>query len=628
MKFSKYIISIVLIIYGLGSFSKLEAKQEHKPYGYLLTYVSKEDTERKRSLHIAVSRDGVAYTSLNGGKGILYPLAGSKKMRTPSVFRNIDGTFGLIASDNQNSGSVILFDSNDLTTYTNERLLILSETQVVKNPVCSYDEKRKIYAINWIDENGKRYESLSRDLKSLVKTVETDYYPKSESLRNIPESAMDASVIPLTEQEYNIIVNKYASVYNTGVEPLQDVIVKRNTQATLPDRVSVKYSDGGVKSMPVEWSASDIVRINTSKPGVYEIKGEVKQTVYGDPFIERRADPYVVKGSDGYYYFTASYPKVGGDDPEGYDRVILRRSATIEGLKSAEEIVIWQSKNSSISYPFVWAPEIHEINGQWYVFFTTSRSKSNTWDIRPIVIACNKGEKDPINPNCWEENGHYSQPVVGDSIAFNHFSLDMTYFENQDKHYVVWAEKPQTSNIMIASIDPQRPWILTSKSVLLSTPEYGWEWKNWDWINEGPAIIKHDNRIYLAYSASSVDEAYCVGLLHIDKDSDPLDAKAWTKEPYPLLSSEDLNKQNGPGHNSFTTDEFGNPVIVYHARTTGEICGPSDQGNGGLFDPGRHARIKSVYWKKDGLPVLNMTNEEELDPLNKNVSIKVVVVKK
>ena len=54
-------------------------------------------------------------------------------------------------------------------------------------------------------------------------------------------------------------------------------------------------------------------------------------------FIKDRADPFVTRGSDGCYYFTASYPMYGGSDKEGYDRIILRRSETIDGLKNAEE---------------------------------------------------------------------------------------------------------------------------------------------------------------------------------------------------------------------------------------------------------------------------------------------------
>ena len=62
--------------------------------------------------------------------------------------------------------------------------------------------------------------------------------------------------------------------------------------------------------------------------------------MYPNPFITERADPYITKGSDGYYYFTASYPAFH-DELHGYDRVILRRSRTVEGLARAEEKTIW-----------------------------------------------------------------------------------------------------------------------------------------------------------------------------------------------------------------------------------------------------------------------------------------------
>ncbi|WP_201305504.1 fibronectin type III domain-containing protein [Paenibacillus puerhi] len=96
----------------------------------------------------------------------------------------------------------------------------------------------------------------------------------------------------------------------------------------------------------------------------------------------------------------------------------------------------------------------------------------------------------------------------------------------------------------------------------------------------------------------------------------------WTKNTYPVLATDDLVNQQGPGHNSFTVDEFGNPVIIYHARTPGEREG---SGNGGLGDPGRHARVKPVHFTADGGIVFSMTPEEELNPQYKNVSMNVVV---
>ena len=107
-----------------------------------------------------------------------------------------------------------------------------------------------------------------------------------------------------------------------------------------------------------------------------------------DIFIKDRADPFVKKGSDGYYYFTASYPMYGANDTEGYDRIILRRAETVSGLADAEEKVIWDEKDSDISHRFIWAPEIHEIGGKWYVLFAASGSADKVWDIDCHIIMC------------------------------------------------------------------------------------------------------------------------------------------------------------------------------------------------------------------------------------------------
>lgn len=78
-----------------------------------------------------------------------------------------------------------------------------------------------------------------------------------------------------------------------------------------------------------------------------------RQNTYANPFILERADPFMIKADDGWYYFTASYPMKRGDDPEGYDRVILRRSKTVDGLREAEEITIWQADEKTHTHRFI-----------------------------------------------------------------------------------------------------------------------------------------------------------------------------------------------------------------------------------------------------------------------------------
>lgn len=319
-----------------------------------------------------------------------------------------------------------------------------------------------------------------------------------------------------------------------------------------------------------------------------------------DVFIKERADPFIMKGSDGCYYFTASYPMYGENDPEGYDRIILRKSDTIEGLASAEEKVIWHQSESDTSFRFIWAPEIHEIAGKWYVLFAASGSENNVWDINCHCIMC---DGDPYN-GIWTDCGKF-QSSDGDDFPFTGFSLDMTYFECAGKSYVAWAQNGGNSNVYLATVDPAMPWKTTCPHMLLTKPEYDWERVRIP-VNEAPAVMIHEERIYLAFSASATGPEYCIGLMYADENADLMDITSWTKLDKPLLTSDDLIGEYGPGHNSFVKDENGDWIFIYHSRD--EICyngkcGYSDGDS--LYDPCRSARIRKVLWDENGFPVLN-----------------------
>ncbi|MFQ9933065.1 MAG: family 43 glycosylhydrolase [Lachnospiraceae bacterium] len=352
-----------------------------------------------------------------------------------------------------------------------------------------------------------------------------------------------------------------------------------------------------VKIFDKEMSEDEIVEeYNRCKPE--EMETNAAET---NIFIADRADPYITKGSDGYYYFTASYPMYGANDSEGYDRIILRRSRTIEGLAEAEEKVIWDESESDTAHRFIWAPEIHEINGKWYVYFAASGQANNVWDINCHVIACDGS--DPYN-DTWTDKGKF-QAVSGDTLPFTGFSLDMTYFECGGKHYVIWAQKVGESNVYMAPINPDEPWKTTGKAILLTKPEYYWERVSIP-VNEGPAVMIHEGKVFVAFSASATGPEYCIGLMYADETADLMDIDSWTKVETPLLTSEDLIGEYGPGHNSFVQDENGNWVFVYHSRS--EECYKGECGYGNedpLYDPCRSARVRYVKWDDNGMPILN-----------------------
>lgn len=617
----KYIFCNLLIFFVfLNHIQAEKLSLNSQEYAYLASYTLKGDVPGTNALHLALSTDGVNFTPVNKGKAVIFPLTGSKILRAPFVFRKAEGGFGVIAADNNNSNKAILFDSDDLRFYTNERIVEIGEQgQKIENLTCSFDQSMRAYDIRWTAD-GQTYESVSHDLKTFAKPKVSKFKSvKFTGILPYNAAADEANVLPITKAEYERVLSQYGDVYNVGISGLNNLEVKKGGRLDLPKRVTVDYNDGSTKLMGVEWNTSDVAKINTKKKGEYIVRGSVQQPRYANPFILQRADPDITLGDDGYYYFIATYPMTFENDPNGYDRICLRRSKTIEGLRDAEEVMIWHEKNSDKSFRFIWAPEIHQINGQWYVLFTSSRDANNPWGIRPILIACNQGSKNPMDAGSWEQIGHYFEAADGDNLAFRNFSLDITYFESAGRHYVAWAEIVGNSSILIGEINPNEPWKLISKSVVLSSPEYAWEWKGNTWVNEGAFVLKNQGKLYMTFAAASVDEAYCVGILEADQNADLLDKSSWTKSKYPLLASSDLVAQNGPGHNSFTYDEYGNPLIIYHARTPGE------PGDGFLFDPGRHARVKSVNFNAKGYPILNMTEEEELNPKFRDVEIKVIV---
>lgn len=313
---------------------------------------------------------------------------------------------------------------------------------------------------------------------------------------------------------------------------------------------------------------------------------------YKNPIVIQRADPYIYKHTDGYYYFTGSVP--------AFDLIELRRARKIEDLQDAETFVVWRKHEEGEMSNLIWAPEIHYINNKWYIYFAAAPDREVTgitFNHKMYVIECE--DENPLT-GTWIEKGRVDS-------GWDSFALDATTFENNGKLYYVWAqedlnvEKNSHSNIYIAEME--NPWTLKSKAVLLTKPEYDWEIQLF-WVNEGPAILKKNGKIFLTYSASGTDENYCIGMLTADENSDLLDKNSWIKSKEPVFKTSYENKQYGPGHNSFTVSEYGEDLLVYHSRNYTELKGDA------LSDPNRHARIEIIKWNEDGTPNFGVPSKD------------------
>lgn len=312
---------------------------------------------------------------------------------------------------------------------------------------------------------------------------------------------------------------------------------------------------------------------------------------FTNPLATQRADPHIVKHTDGYYYFTATVP--------AYDRIILRRSTTLQGLSTAAEQTIWTKHASGEMGAHIWAPELHFINGKWYIYFAAGRS-NDIWRIRMYVL-----ENSSANPmsGTWTERGRIATPL-------DTFSLDATTFEHNGVRYLAWAQNDGVvsgTSIYIARMTG--PWTITGTPAKISSPTYSWERVGHN-VNEGPAVIKRNGRVFMTFSASATDANYCIGLLTASDTSNLLSPSSWTKTSTPIFASNAATSQYGPGHNSFTVSEDGqSDILVYHARNYRDISGDP------LNDPNRRTRLQKIYWNANGTPNLGIPVADGITPV-------------
>ncbi len=302
-----------------------------------------------------------------------------------------------------------------------------------------------------------------------------------------------------------------------------------------------------------------------------------------NPLIERRADPWILL-HDGSYYFCASVPE--------YDRIEIRRAGDIAGLGGAKPVVVWKiQKRFLVEDRNIWAPELHFIDGRWYIYYAVGTSAA-PYDVRIRVIE--NDSADPVS-GMWKDLGRID--TGADTLA-----LDATTFENRGVRYLLWGQRLTASDssrmdLYIARME--NPWKLSGKRSMIARADRDWERMDPAKLKiEGPAVLKRNGRIFVTYSTNAVDANYCMGLLEAPDDANLLDPASWTKLPGPVFRSDPEARQFGPGHNSFTTSLDGSiDYLVYHARNYERIEGYP------ILDPNRNTRVQPFGWDADGRPV-------------------------
>lgn len=570
------------------------------------------------SMHLAYSEDGTHYQELNHNSGVLFASAtenpngslSAKSLKNPYLFELKDGSFGVVAvrtepdgePDERSKGAVLLFTSADLLQYREIGLLDLKGDTYIQDVICDYDVGIQRYVVRWCDANGNYYRNLVAELSNpngASEPEKTEPFAVKEVNANI-EGIVPRNTVTVKRGIAERLVRKLSVPTNVR-NRVPERVVAATAEEVRNVRATSVYSDGTTASKKVIWDASGI---DWNKPGKYRVTGRIHQDHHAFPMAVNRADPCIAKWREKYYF-------IATNDVDGNRTLFIREADTIPELAAAEEIKILDTETYDHLKNFLWAPEFHAIGEEWYIFHAGSTGEFV--DIQSHVMKLKKGGK-PANPADWE----VPVKVVrrdGSPLFQSGITLDMTIIQWKGSVYSVWAQREFIpadlgSWLYIAEVEPSEPWKLKTDPVLLSRPEYGWE-NNRTFVDEGAYVLITDRKIFLTIACALVDATYCVGILSADVDADLLNPASWVKGNYPLLTSRSVAGEYGPGHNSYVTDDDGVIWNVYHARDG--IDGPRCTG------------LRRVHFDIDGYPMLNLTEDKDLNLELAEVSMEVVV---
>jgi len=295
---------------------------------------------------------------------------------------------------------------------------------------------------------------------------------------------------------------------------------------------------------------------------------------FSNPLLPSGPDPWIVRDGATYYYMATRG-----------DRLTIRRTNDLTRLSDAQEITVWRPPASGPNAQSIWAPELHRIDGKWYLYYTAAASGHDDDAHRGIFVLENSGV-DPTQGE-WVDRGQ---------LKTAHTGIDGTTFVHEGKRYFVYS--PYVGPDSVLSISAMaNPWTLSGKETIIARPDQAWERQGGRQILEGPEYLagpKGD--LFLTYSGSACwSDDYAIGLLHAAPGSDPLDAASWTKSPAPVLKKDATTSVYAPGHNGFFEAADGTTWIVYHANP-----GPDMK-----CTAKRSPRMQPVKWNAQGQPVFD-----------------------
>ena len=327
-----------------------------------------------------------------------------------------------------------------------------------------------------------------------------------------------------------------------------------------------------------------------------------KGNYYKNPLFTNGCYPYAIK-YDGEYFFTMQEPSC--------DHISLWSTSNISSVGKSKKTIVWRPDKKQYSQ-HIWAPELHRLNGKWYIYF---EADDGITDNHHLYVVENSS-RNPLN-------GKFVFKGRIDTDEKCDFGIHPTTIVVGGRQYLLWSgwQKPrveaETQCIYIALMS--NPWTVSSHRVLISKPQYEWErqWINFNgqksaypiYVNENPeAFLSRDGRhVIVCYSASGCWTIYyCEGMVYADAKANLLDSTVWKKHPEPLLMMSRRNSIYGPASISLVpSPDNSETFMLYEAKSmtlTGVV---------------KNVLMQKIRWNDSGFPVLGSPkplNEKMLKP--------------
>ncbi|GAB4816444.1 hypothetical protein N2152v2_003490 [Parachlorella kessleri] len=321
-----------------------------------------------------------------------------------------------------------------------------------------------------------------------------------------------------------------------------------------------------------------------------------------DNWLLEGAHPFLTRIGNLYYMLTTRHYDIGiykNESLNNMDSVIPYRAWCFDFLNVASK---WDTFPDLPGWGQIMAPELHNVDGAWYVYFT-----GWTWynESYPTSPPSSPPKLWVLKSTTTSPNGPY---VLSNSLDITQ-GLHGTTFKWKGKNYFSWSEiqstkSPDGSPVQCLKLAPMcNATAVGYPRVTISCPEYDWEMGGGKAINEGPAALMQTNRpnpdqLFIVYTAGNSYSQYAgMGMLQLkNQNLDILDPTSWKKEKKPVFKTDSSRLQFGPSNPSFTQAPNGRWFMAYQARNVSTTGG--FRGDGTSFFK---VWVKEFNWKA-GIP--------------------------